>query len=51
MLTAPTDALQTFYLEHADDEDFFDLDDDKLQKGVKKKTEEGDEIYVPWPIY
>ncbi|MFC1650611.1 hypothetical protein ACFL2X_03480 [Candidatus Latescibacterota bacterium] len=31
-LTAPTEKLQAFYLSHADDDEFFDLDDEKLQK-------------------
>ncbi|MFC1540887.1 hypothetical protein ACFL50_00375 [Candidatus Latescibacterota bacterium] len=31
-LTAPTEELQAFYLKHADDHEFFELDDEKLHK-------------------
>ena len=42
-LTASTEELQVFYLKHADDDEFFDLDDDKLIK-----VEEGilDEVTI-----
>ncbi|MFC1551691.1 hypothetical protein ACFL6P_03900 [Candidatus Latescibacterota bacterium] len=31
-LTASTEELQSFYLKHADDDEFFDLDDEKLHR-------------------